>query len=169
MSKAEERLLEWLRDAHAMEEQAETMLDGLARRLEHYPELRERVEGHLEETRHQADRLEGCIKRRGGSTSLLKTATGKMMGLGQAISGIFVGDEVVKGSMASYTFEHMEIAAYKILIAAAEQVGDVETRTACESILREEEAMAEWLGDNLESVVHQYLRREEVAPEIAKS
>jgi len=169
MASAEERLMEWLRDAHAMEEQAETMLDGLTRRLEHYPDLRQRVEEHLEETRRQADRLEGCIKRRGSSTSLIKTATGKIVGLGQAISGLFVADEVVKGSMASYTFEHMEIAAYKTLIAAAEQVGDAETQRVCEGILREEEAMAEWLGDNLESVVHQYLAREEVAPEIAKS
>jgi ferritin-like metal-binding protein YciE len=62
----------------------------------------------------------------------------------------------------------MEIAAYRILVAAAELVGHNETRMACQNILREEEAMAEWLGDNLESVVHQYLRREEVAPELAK-
>lgn len=35
--RAVEHLLDWLRDAHAMEEQAETMLTSLARGIETYP------------------------------------------------------------------------------------------------------------------------------------
>jgi ferritin-like metal-binding protein YciE len=31
---------------------------------------------------------------------------GKSMAMGQGMSGAFVEDEIVKGSMASYTFEH---------------------------------------------------------------
>src|SRR5690554_5885107 len=37
---ATDHLLDWLRDAHAMEQQAEKMLQGMAQRLEHYDELR---------------------------------------------------------------------------------------------------------------------------------
>ena len=37
MSNTEERLLQWLRDAHAMEKQAEQMLSGLAGRIKSYP------------------------------------------------------------------------------------------------------------------------------------
>ena len=44
MATAEERLMEWLRDAHAAEEQAETMLSGLAGRIENYPQLKARLE-----------------------------------------------------------------------------------------------------------------------------
>jgi ferritin-like metal-binding protein YciE len=65
MATAEERIMEWLRDAHAMEEQSEQMLESTARRLEHYPELRARLTSHLEETRRQAERLRRCIERRG--------------------------------------------------------------------------------------------------------
>jgi ferritin-like metal-binding protein YciE len=47
--------MEWLRDAHAAEEQAETMLSGMARRIENYPELKARIEQHIGETQRQAD------------------------------------------------------------------------------------------------------------------
>ena len=79
----------------------------------------------------------------------------------QAMSGIFMSDEVMKGSIASYTFEHFEIANYKALIAAAEQVGDQQTRGTCEQILRQEEAMASWLSQHLPQVTRQYLERAE--------
>lgn len=42
-----ENLLDWLRDAHAMEEQAEKMLTSTAERLQNYPELRARIEQHI--------------------------------------------------------------------------------------------------------------------------
>ena len=41
---------DWLRDAHAMEKQAESMLESMASRIDNYPELRARIEQHLNET-----------------------------------------------------------------------------------------------------------------------
>jgi ferritin-like metal-binding protein YciE len=168
MASAEERLMEWLRDAHATEEQAETMLSGMARRLENYPELKARIDQHITETQRQAELVKGCIERRGGSTSSVKDLGAKALGFGQAISGMFVGDEVMKGSIASYAFEAMEIASYRILIVAAEQVGDLETARVCEQILREEEAMAKWLEQNLPAITHKYLAREQTPGVTAK-
>ena len=43
MATPEERLMQWLRDAHAAEEQAET---GMADRLENYPKLKARIKKH---------------------------------------------------------------------------------------------------------------------------
>jgi ferritin-like metal-binding protein YciE len=168
MARAEERLMEWLRDAHAAEEQAKTMLSGMARRIENYPELKARIEQHIRETERQAELVRGCIERRGGSTSTIKDTSAKMLAMGQAMSGMFVGDEVMKGSIASSAFEAMEIASYKILIATAEQVGDQETKRVCEEILREEEAMADWLEDHVASLTQQYLRREATPGATAK-
>jgi ferritin-like metal-binding protein YciE len=161
MARTEERLLQWLRDAHAAEEQAETMLTGMARRIENYPELKSRIEQHIEETRRQAELVRGCIERRGGATSTVKDTAAKMVALGQAMSGLFVGDEVMKGSIASYAFEAMEIASYNILIATAEAAGDAETARVCRGILREEEAMADWLKQNIPALTLRYLRLEE--------
>ena len=160
MATAEERLTEWLRDAHAAEEQAETMLSGMAGRIKSYPELKKRIEQHLKETQRQAELVKGCLERRGESTSTIKDAGAKAIALGQALSGIFVGDEVMKGSIANSAFEAMEIASYKILISTAEEVGDKETARVCREILKEEEAMADWLQKNIPTLTHEYLARE---------
>jgi ferritin-like metal-binding protein YciE len=153
------RLLEWLRDAHAMEQQAETMLSAMSRRIENYPELKRKIDSHLEETRQQSKRLDARLDQLGGR-SALKDAAATIVGLGQGLSGLFVGDEVVKGAMASYTFEHFEISSYKVLIATAQQAGDDTTRRLCEEILAEEQAMADWLDDHLEQITVAYLERD---------
>lgn len=168
MATAEERLMEWLRDAHAAEEQALTMMTGVVSRLENYPQLKARLQQHVQETQRQAELVRGCIERRGGSTSMIKDAGAKMIAMGQALSGLFVGDEVMKGTIANAAFEAMEISSYKILIATAEHVGDQETKRVCEQILREEEAMLEWLNQNAPTLTHQYLQREETPGATAK-
>ena len=157
MTNAQETLLDWLRDAHAMEEQAETLLSSQAGRLKDHPEVKAGVERHLEVTRRQAHRLEACISRHGGSASSVKDVTGKLFALGQSFSGVFAADEVVKSCLAMYTFEQMEVASYRILMEAADVVGDPETRRVCEEILREEEAMAEWVSQQFASITRSYL------------
>lgn len=157
MASAEENLMDWLRDAHAMEQQAETMLTDTASRIKNYPEVKARIEKHIDETREQARLVKTCIDRRGGDTSALKDLAGKATATAQGLSGMFVSDEIVKAGMASYTFEHMEIASYRALIAAAEVVGDAQTKQTCERILAEEEAMASWLAEHLPSVTRRFL------------
>lgn len=159
MNKIEENFMAWLHNAHAMEEQAVTMLTSLASRTHDYPELKTRIESHLVETRRQVEALEECITRRGGNTSTLKDLAAKIVAFGQGMSGMFVEDEIVKGAMASYTFEHMEAAAYRVLIAAAEAVGDPQTQAVCERILQEELSMAADLERQLPVLTREYLSR----------
>ncbi|OAP39140.1 hypothetical protein AU381_08545 [Sinorhizobium glycinis] len=161
MHKASDNLQAWLRDAHAMEEQAITMLTSQSRRLENYPELKARIDRHLQETRDQAAMLKRCLERLHGGTSTVKDISGKIVAIGQGLSGLFVSDEVVKGSLASYTFEHMEIASYKILIAAADFAGDQETKRVCETILQQEVEMAEWLDQHAAEITRTFLDRDQ--------
>jgi ferritin-like metal-binding protein YciE len=156
-----DNLIAWLRDAHAMEEQAITMLNSQLNRLENYPALKARISQHLEETKRQEQILQTCLDRLGEGSSSLKDTAGKLTAMAQGMSGIFASDEVVKGSLASYTFEHMEIASYRILIAAADVAGDAETKAACEGILEEEIFMANWLSDHMDEVTRQFLLRDE--------
>lgn len=65
MATVQDNLLDWLRDAHAMEQQAESMLKGQAERLEHYPQLKGRIVQHIEETQGQQRLLLECIERLG--------------------------------------------------------------------------------------------------------
>ncbi|MBZ5485931.1 ferritin-like domain-containing protein [Halomonas aquamarina] len=149
----------WLRDAHAMEQQAEKMLKSQAERLVDYPELQGRIEQHLEETRHQSERLEQAMSGLDIDTSALKDLGGKLTAFGQALGGMMAGDEVMKGSIACYAFEHFEIANYKALIQAAENAGQTGVAHVCRDILKEEEAMADWLSQHIESTTTQFLMR----------
>ncbi|WP_026617410.1 ferritin-like domain-containing protein [Ensifer aridi] len=160
MSDPREHLQAWLRDAHAMEEQAITMLTSQSARLENYPELKAQIDKHLQETRDQAAMLERCLERTGG-TSTVKDIGAKMVAFGQGLSGLFVDDEVVKGSLANYAFEQMEIASYKILIAAAEHAGDPDTKRICETILQQEIAMAQWLDQHAAEITRKFLERDQ--------
>ncbi len=87
MTSKQENLLDWLRDAHAMEQQAEQMLKAQAARLEHYPQLKTRIEQHIEETHGQQRLLEECLKRLDSSPSTLKDIGAKLMAFGQAVAG----------------------------------------------------------------------------------
>jgi ferritin-like metal-binding protein YciE len=159
MATPQENLLDWLRDAHAMEQQAEKMLKAQSERLEHYPVLKARIDEHLQETLGQQQLLDECLKRYDESSSTLKDLTGKLMAFGQAIGGMTMSDEVVKGAMSGYVFENIEVAMYTVLIAAANAAGDIETQAACEKILPQEEAMAQWLKDHLPEITQAFLAR----------
>lgn len=164
----DEWLDQWLRDAHAMEQQAEQMLEAQASRIENYPDLSARISRHIEETRSQSRRLETCMELRGISRSVTKDATGRLTAMMQGFGGMFAGDEVVKGLMASYAFEHMEVASYRILSAAARAAGDADTARVCDDICREEEDMAAFLAERMPEVTRIYLTRTLTAPDDAK-
>lgn len=160
MQQPREHLVAWLRDAHAMEEQAIEILEKQANRLESYPDMQRRIRQHVEETRRQAERINECIDRVGNGTSATKDLTGKLMGNISAMTNAMSSDEVVKNAIADLAFENFEIASYTSLIAAAEAAGDEQTAQVCRDILREEEEMAAWVKENLPQVTRTYMERD---------
>ena len=168
MTTPREQLLLSLRDAHAMEKQAETMLKAQAGRLQHYPELKARIEQHVEETRNQARQVGECLEQLGESTSAIKDAGGSMMAMGESLVGMMAGDEVLKGVIACYAFEHMEIVSYRMLIEMAKTVREPEVQRVCERILPEEEAMAAWLDQHMMDVTRQFMLRLDTSEDAAK-
>lgn len=161
MDDIREHYLDWLRDAHAMEEQALTMMKGMLSRLDNFPTLRERIEAHVAETERQAADLRRLLDESETGASVVKDTLGKVAASGQALSGLFASDEVVKGAMASYTFEHMEVAAYRVLIAAGRMLEDQVAIAVFERNLEEERAMADWLLGHMDQVVNAFLARDE--------
>ncbi|WP_200884523.1 ferritin-like domain-containing protein [Erwinia oleae] len=155
----EENYLAWVKDAHAMEKQAESMLEKMADRLEHYPDLKARIQQHIEETRQQQVMVQSVIDRFDTSSSTFKDTLGKLSAFGQAMGGMMADDEVVKGAISGYVFENLEIASYTSLIAAAEVVGDVEGARIFSQIREQEVAMADWSLKHLPDVTEQFLVR----------
>lgn len=155
----EKNYLDWVRDAHAMEKQAESMLEKMASRLEHYPDLKARLEQHIDETRQHQALVQSVIDRYDTSSSALKDTMGKLSAFGQAMGGMMAEDEVVKGAISGYVFENLEIASYTSLIAAAELVGDQEGARIFEQIREQEVAMADWALQHLPDVTEQFMVR----------
>tara|TARA_R110002072_G_scaffold218188_7_gene375856 strand:+ start:2912 stop:3415 length:504 start_codon:yes stop_codon:yes gene_type:complete len=153
-------LVDWLRDAHAMEKQAEKMLQSQAHRLEHYPQLQQRIEEHIEETVNQSKKLEHCLTLLGANTSSFKDMGAELTSFGQAVGGMMAEDEVVKGGIASFAFENFEIASYKAIIKAADMASQPEVSQVCKEILQEEIAMADWLSKHLDDTTQQFLERD---------
>jgi ferritin-like metal-binding protein YciE len=161
MATARERLVEWLRDAHAAEEQAQTFMRGTADRIKSYPEFSARLHQHGELSGRQAERVKECLSRLGESPSLMKQLGGRITAVGQTLSGLVVGDEIMKAALATATFAQMEVSSYRILATAAEAAGESTITEACETVLAEEVEFLDWLEQQLPSLTDEYLRRED--------
>lgn len=167
MSSQRDTFVAWLRDAYAMEKQAIDLLHAQLDRLRHYPEMQGRLREHLEETRGQVAVLERCLKRYNAEPSTFKEAATRFVGMVQSLTTSMADDEVVKDALATSTFEAFEIASYRCNIAAAEILGDQETRRDLEGILAQEQRMQAWMEEQLPVVARLYLQREASHPATA--
>lgn len=142
-----------------MEHSLEKVLKNHAKDAKDHPEIRQRDEQHIEETRRHAELVKQCLEILGEKPSTMKSAMGNVMGAVQgATTGMF-RDEIVKNFLADYASEHFEIACYRSLIAAAEEMGQPEIARICGEILRDEEAMARWLEERIPDVTRMTLQQ----------
>lgn len=154
---AHEALLAGLKNAHALEKQGVAALEAQLDRMQDHPDLHARVSSHILESREQARRLEGALEACDASTSMVKDVVMGVLGFGQSSVKRFADDAVLKAVFDDVMFEHMEIAAYRSLIELAEMADKAELRPRLEESLREEEAMAAWLHENLAAVTRRHV------------
>ena len=160
MATREELLMQWLRDAHAMEKQAIESIENQVSRLEHYPQMQNWARDHVEASQRQREMVRKCIERRGGDTSTFKDMAMTVMGNIQEATSFFTSDEVLKNAITDHGFKQYEIASYTSLRSAAETVADTETAQVCDSIIKEEEELARRLLSILPDVTRAYMDRE---------
>ena len=145
-----------LRDAHAVENQALSLMDRQIERLEQYPEMEARLREHRVETEGQIARLEEILASLNESHSALKDAALSLTGNLAAIGHAFAGDEVIKNSFANYAFENFEIASYTGLITLAED-GFQSSLSALQMSLQEEQRMADWVREQIPNTMRRYI------------
>lgn len=157
-----ELLVTWLNDAYSMEQALIPVLENHAKDAEEHPEIRHRIEQHVQETRRHAEMVAECVRSLGEEVSGLKSAMGKVMGSFQSVTTGMFGDELIKNALTDYASENFEIAAYRSLLTAAEHNGDQHIAEVCREILRDEEMMAEFLIGHIpgitEDVMHERAR-----------
>jgi ferritin-like metal-binding protein YciE/nucleoside-diphosphate-sugar epimerase len=143
----ESLLLAYLRDVHALEDQAVKLLQSGAERVDD-EHLELAFRDHLTETRGHLERIEGLLEERGARPSLVKDTLLKIGGLN--LSGFFGAqpDSTTKLAGFAFAFEHLEVAAYELLQRVAARAGDEGVVAAAEEILAEERAAAERVAES---------------------
>ena len=158
MTNGKRVLVDWLRDAHAMERSSVDNLDRLADRFSRHPELSVRFREHWRESLNQVVALEVCLKKLGSDTSTFKDLTSRFVRIAQAYAGAISLDEPVKDCLAAYASTHLEIATYVSLRAAAIELAEPEVAQMCDEHLQRERAMAGWLEEQIAEVTLDFLR-----------
>jgi ferritin-like metal-binding protein YciE len=152
-----EAFITGLRNAHAMEKQALSIMEPQVGRLESYPDVARRLEDHIRETHGQIDRLETILTGLGESASGLKDMALSVVGGMAAMGHTVAGDEILKNTLANFAFENYELAAYSSLITLAEAGGYADAKPALLKSLGEEQAMAEWIGSQVPNVTLRFI------------
>ena len=145
--KLQQKLVDYIEDAHAMEQNVSTMLTSMISTIDD-PEIKEMLEHHKEETEHQESRLRERLDALGAGTSTRKQAQTVAAALVKGVTDVARGDQAGKNARDGYTTEHMEIAAYQLLERLAQKAGDTETAEVARQNRAEEEAMAQKLDAN---------------------
>jgi ferritin-like metal-binding protein YciE len=146
-----------LQNAHAVEQQALSLIDRQLDRLVRYPEIADRLRSHRIETEAQMRRLDEILHGLNESRSSWRDAALAFVGNMAALSHTLAGDEVLKNHMVNHAFENYEIAAYTSLIALAEAGDFAQATPLLRATLREEEAMAEWVKDSMAELTLKYV------------
>jgi ferritin-like metal-binding protein YciE len=132
----------YLADAHALEVQAEQLLQR-APKIAGDAELERIYAEHLEETREHKRLVEERLAARDSSPSRLQDAAMRLGGLNWGM--FFQAHPDTPGKLAAfaYAFEHLEIGGYEHLKRVAERAGDTETAALADRILADERAAAD--------------------------
>jgi len=145
--KLQQKLVDYIEDAYALEQNVSRMLDSMISTTEDL-EITEMLRHHKEETERQEQRLRERLDALGAGTSTRKEAQTIAAALMKGAADQVRGDQAGKNARDGYTTEHMEIAAYQLLERLAERAGDRETAEVARQNRAEEEAMARKIDAN---------------------
>jgi ferritin-like metal-binding protein YciE len=161
MTAIEEKLVEYIDDAYAMEHNVLQMLDGMIGTTKD-PQMKRSLERHKKQTEKQAERLEECLREHGASPSGVKQAGGIMAALMKSVVDMARGDKAGRNARDGYATEHMEIASYQLLERVARKAGDKHTAAVARQNREEEEAMARSIDSKWNKIVDLSLEEEGV-------
>jgi ferritin-like metal-binding protein YciE len=145
----EQQLIKYLTDAHSIEEQALAQL-RVAPRMAHQPQLAESFRAHLVETEEHERLVRARLEAHDAAPSKVKDLVMQAGGLGFALFARTQPDTPGKLTAHAYSYEHLELASYELLLRVAERAGDEETAAAAREIREQERAMGERLAGSFD-------------------
>jgi ferritin-like metal-binding protein YciE len=161
MASLEEKLVEYIDDAYAMEQNVLRMLDSMIGTTKD-PQMKRSLERHKKQTEEQAARLEERLREHDASPSKAKEAGGVMAALMKSVLDVARSDSSGRNARDGFATEHMEIASYQMLERVARKAGDTKTAAVARQNREEEEAMARSIGSKWNKIVELSLKEEGV-------
>ncbi len=151
MDKTEQKIMQYLSEAHAMEKTLATMLQSQIA-MTPRGSYREGLESHLRETRDHANRIQRRLKELGRGSSpmqagigIVQSLVGQVFALGKTpfdlVRGTGGEEKVLKNAKDACAAEALEIATYTAIERLASSVGDKATQTLVDSIRADEQKM----------------------------
>ena len=140
----DEQLIKYLTDAHSIESQALAQM-RTAPKIAGDPAIAEAFARHLGETEEHERLVSERLEARGGSPNAVKEAIMRLGGKGFILFARSQPDTPGKLVAHAYSYEHLELASYELLIRVAERAGDDETAAVGRRVRDQEAAMAERL------------------------
>jgi ferritin-like metal-binding protein YciE len=148
-AKLQEKLIEYVQDAHAMEQNVSTMLTSMISTTDD-AEIKRMLEDHKRQTQEHERRLAERMHALGAGTSTIKEVGGIGAALFKGVGDIARSDKHSKNGRDGYVTEHMEIAAYELLERLADRAGDEETAEVARQNRSDEREMAKKIESNLD-------------------
>jgi ferritin-like metal-binding protein YciE len=143
----QQKLLDYVQDAHAMEQNVSRMLDSMISTTDD-PEIKEMLRHHKQETEEHERRLRERLDAMGAGTSTTKEAGAVGAALLKGVGDMARTDKPGKNARDGFVTEHMEIASYQLLERLAKRAGDAQTAEVARRNRADEEAMAQKLDSN---------------------
>jgi ferritin-like metal-binding protein YciE len=155
----QEKLGDYIEDAHAMETNVLQMLDSMIATTTD-PKIRDELERHKGQTEQHQERLRERLEAIGRDTSTRHEAQTLVGALMKGVVDQVGGDKPGKNARDGFITEHMEIASYELLERLAERAGDGETAKVARTNRRDEEAMAKKIAGKWDKFVDLTLEEE---------
>jgi len=143
----QQKLVEYVQDAHAMEQNVSTMLTSMISTTDD-PHITEMLEHHKQETEEHERRLRERLDAMGAGTSTTKAVGGIGAALLKGAGDMARTDKPGKNARDGFMTEHMEIAAYELLERLAKRAGDEQTAEVARKNRADEQAMARKIDSN---------------------
>lgn len=167
---AQKQLTRWLQQAYALEEAFGASLDEQANTLAADVRLHDRLQAHAMETRTHAAAVRRWLERMGADVPPRETD----VRIGTALISTLLGstrkggtndieDDVLGKVVVACAAEHLEIACFRALATAAEDLEQRDLVRACREMVRTHLDMAWWLEERISFLTSAALARAQAA------
>ena len=143
----QQKLVDYIEDAHAMEQNVLQMLDSMIATTTD-DEIVQALEHHKMETERHEQLLRHRLQALGREPSVRKQVQTIGAALAKGLADQVRGDKAGKNARDGFITEHMEIASYELLERLAQRAGDEETAEIARKNRADEEAMAQKIASN---------------------